>query len=426
MTPENLQRVLAAVGPAAGGAGPASWPLRIARNARAAARETRFGGALDAILPASGFDAAIAEIRTWPGYAPTPLATLPGLAHRLGLGAIWYKDEGQRFGLGSFKALGGAYAVLRHLAALVEARTGMRPSAVDLIAGRHRAITEAMTVATATDGNHGRSVAWGARMFGCRCVVFVHATVSDGRCAAIASFGAELRRVAGNYDDSVRQCAAEAAAQGWQVISDTGYDGYTEVPKTVMQGYGVITRESAAQLPPAARPSHLFIQAGVGGLAAAVSAELWQRLGPARPRVVVVEPEAADCLYRSAAAGKPTTVPGDLDTLMAGLAAGEVSSVAWPVLQAAASEFVTVPDAAAVAAMRWLAEGVDGDPRLVGGEAGVGGLAGLIAAAADPAARRALGLDASSSVLLVGSEGDTDPALYRRIVGMDGDAVRAA
>ncbi len=417
MIPENPQR------PSSSAA--AAWPVRIAHNGRAAAADAAFPGRLDAILPAVGFDAALAEIGGWPGYAPTPLAALPGLARRLGLGAIWYKDEGRRFGLGSFKALGGAYAVLRHLAALVEARTGARPHTAELIDGRHRAITEAVTVATATDGNHGRSVAWGARMFGCRCIVYVHATVSEGRCAAIARFGAELRRIAGNYDESVRRCAADAAANGWQVISDTGYDGYMDVPKTVMQGYGVITRETAAQLPPGARPTHLFIQGGVGGLAAAVAAELWQRLGRDRPRVVVVEPDAADCLYRSAVAGTPTTVPGDLDTLMAGLAAGEVSRAAWPVLEAAASDFVTVPDAAAIAAMRLLAEGIGGDPRLVGGEAGVGGLAGLIAAAADPAACRALGLDPAARILLVGSEGDTDPALYREIVGRDGDAVRA-
>lgn len=402
------------------------FPHRIARNASAARPECRYEGRLDSALPPSGFAAARDEIAGWPGYAPTPLFALPGLAGRLGLGNLWYKDEGSRLGLGSFKALGGAYAVFRHLAALVEAATGRTPSSAELIAGRYRALTGEVTVATATDGNHGRSVAWGARMFGCRCIVYLHATVSDGRHAAIAAYGAEVRRVTGNYDDSVRQCAAAAAAEGWQVISDTSYAGYSDVPRTVMQGYGVLAGELLEQLPPAVRPTHLFIQGGVGGLAAAVAAALWQAFGPDRPRVVVVEPGTADCLYRSAVAGRPMAVPGDLDTLMAGLAAGEVSLLAWEVLRAAANDFMTIPDAAAVAAMRALAEGIDGDPRVVGGEAGVGGLAGLIAAAADPAARQALGLDDGSTVLLIGSEGDTDPLLYQQLVGMSGEAVRAA
>ena len=411
--------------------GPIAWQSTgfrhvLAHNRAAAAPEVAFDGTLDQVLPAAGFAAAQAEIRQWPGYAPTPLVALPGLAGRLGLGGIWYKDESTRFGLGSFKALGGAYAVFHHLASLIETATGRTPSAADMIAGRYRTVTENVTVATATDGNHGRSVAWGARLFGCRCMVYLHATVSHGREAAIRSYGAALRRTAGNYDDSVRQCAVDAAAGGWQVISDTSYAGYSDVPRTVMLGYGVMAAELLEQLPSELRPTHLFIQGGVGGLAAAVAAKLWQAYGPERPRIVVVEPENADCLHRSALAGRPTTVHGDLDTLMAGLAAGEVSLLAWKVLQRAANDFMTIPDAAAIAAMRALAAGLDGDPRIVGGEAGVGGLAGLIAATADARSRAALGLDEHSVVLLVGSEGDTDPQLYRQLVGISGEAVRAA
>lgn len=411
--------------------GPIAWQPTgfrhgLAHNRAAAAPEAAFEDALGPVLPAAGFAAAQAEIRQWPGYAPTPLVALPGLAGRLGLGGLWYKDEASRFGLGSFKALGGAYAVFHHLAGLVEAATGRAPSAAEMIAGTHRALTGNVTVATATDGNHGRSVAWGAQLFGCRCMVYLHATVSHGREAAIRAYGAGLRRTAGNYDDSVRQCAADSAAEGWQVISDTSYAGYSDVPRTVMLGYGVMAAELLEQLPAGLRPTHLFIQGGVGGLAAAVAATLWQAYGPARPRVVVVEPENADCLHRSALAGRPTTVRGDLDTLMAGLAAGEVSLLAWEVLRQAASDFMTIPDAAAIAAMRALAAGLDGDPRIVGGEAGVGGLAGLIAAAADAQSRAALGLDEGSVVLLVGSEGDTDPQLYRQLVGISGEAVRAA
>src|SRR5690606_12322100 len=180
----------------------------------------------------------------------------------------------------SFKALGGAYAVFRHLAAVIEAETRHSPNSAELLGGAYRALTRDVTVATATDGNHGRSVAWGARLFGCRSVVYLHATVSDGRHAAIAAYGAEVRRVMGNYDDAVRQCAADAAVEGWQVISDTSYEDYVEVPKTVMQGYGVLVGELLDQLSGDGPPSHFFVQGGVGGLAAAASASLWQALGP--------------------------------------------------------------------------------------------------------------------------------------------------
>jgi diaminopropionate ammonia-lyase len=294
------------------------------------------------------------------------------------------------------------------------------------MAGAHRNIVAAITVATATDGNHGRSVAWGAQLFGCRCVVYIHATVSEGRRDAIASYGAEVRRIEGNYDDSVHQAAADARINGWLVVSDTSYDGYMEVPKTVMEGYGLIALETLDELPTDARPTHLFIQGGVGGLAAAMTALLWQKLGADRPQVVVIEPDAADCLFQSAAHGKPTKVEGDLDTLMAGLAAGEVSLLAWDILDLGVNAFITVPDEAAISAMRALAEGVGGDPPVVGGEAGVGGLAGLLAAASDPKTAQMLSLGPLSRVLVIGSEGDTDPELYERLVGRSGAKVRAA
>jgi diaminopropionate ammonia-lyase len=316
--------------------------------------------------------------------------------------------------------------VFRHLAGVIEKRTGKRPTSAEVMAGKHREVARGVTVCTATDGNHGRSVAWGARMFGCPCVIYIHATVSEGRKAAIEKFGAEVRRVAGNYDDSVHQAAADAEANGWQVISDTSYEGYKEIPKWVMQGYGVMVREVLDKLPAASLPTHLFIQAGVGGLPAALVAFLWQRLGAKRPFTVVVEPHAADCLYQTALAGRPTKASGDLETLMAGLAAGETSLLAWDVLKPGANAFLTIPDDAAVSAMKALAEGIGGDRRVVGGEAGVGGLAGLLAAAADPDLRRKLALDERSRALVFGSEGDTDPVLYQRLVGRTAAEVRAA
>ena len=367
----------------------------------------------DAILSAAGHADALAEIAAWPGYRPTPLRALPRLAAQLGLAGIRYKDEAERFHLKSFKALGGAYAVLR----LLQRELGLDAAAVRAGA----AAAKTITVASATDGNHGRSVAWGARMFGCACVIYIHEGVSEGRERAIAAFGAEVRRVPGNYDDSVRRCAAEAAANGWHVVSDTSYEGYMAVPREVMQGYTVLAGEAAEQLG-GESPSHVFVQGGVGGLAAAVLSHFWQLRGADRPRAVVVEPEPADCLYQSAAAGRPAPATGDLQTIMAGLSCGEVSPLAWTVLADGADAFMTVADDAAIEAMRLLAE----LEHVVGGESGVAGLAGLIAACRDREARAALGLDAHSRVLLIGSEGDTDPALYARLVGRSAEAVCAA
>ena len=355
-----------------------------------------YPAALNAILSPEGYEQARQEITTWPGYAPTPLVPLTGLAEESGLGQIWYKDESRRFGLGSFKALGGAYAV----ACLLR-----RDKSVD-------------TVCTATDGNHGRSVAWGAQIQGCRAVIYIHATVSEGRKQAMEAFGAEVRRVTGNYDDSVRQAAEDAAANGWTVVSDTSYEGYMEIPKDVMHGYTVMAEEIIEQLPEP--PTHIFIQGGVGGLAAAILAPFWQRYGADRPRFVVVEPEEAACLFASAKAGKPAVVSGDLDTVMAGLAAGEVSLLAWELLSAGADGFMTVNDESAKSLMRRVAEG---EQPVAAGESAVAGLAGALAARSDPAMSETLGLGPDSRVLVVGSEGATDPELYEQIVGRGAEAV---
>ena len=398
--------------------------FRHVANPKAAPAGEAYPQALRAVLSRADGLAALAEIETWPGYAPTPLRALPGLAERLRIAALFYKDESGRFGLGSFKALGGAYAVYRYLAEAVRAKRGVTPSAAALIAGDHRDITKALTVATATDGNHGRSVAWGASLFGARSIVYVHATVSEGRAAAIAAYGAEVRRTAGNYDDSVHRCAQDAKAAGLQVISDTSYGDYVDVPRQVMQGYCVMAEEAVRQLGKTI-PTHIFIQAGCGGLGAAVIAHLWDKWGSERPRLVVVEPERADCVFRSIEADRQVRVTGDLETIMAGLACGEVSGVAWQILRRAASDALAIPDSAAVSAMQGLAEGIGGDKPIVAGESGVGGLAGLMAASADPALYQRLGLNGSARVLLFGSEGDTDPALYQQIVGRPASAVRA-
>jgi diaminopropionate ammonia-lyase len=279
-----------------------------------------------------------------------------------------------------------------------------------LAAGSYRDTTEAITVTCATDGNHGRSVAWGARRFHCGCVIFVHAGVSQSRIDAIAGYGAEMRRVAGTYDDSVREAARQAEAHGWLVVSDTSWPGYTEVPREIMQGYRLMADEAADQWtgPP---PTHVFIQGGVGGVAAAVSVQSRMRFQPP-PALVVVEPDRAACLLASAELGERTAIPGDLDTVMAGLACGEPSLIAWQELDRAAAAFMAVPDEAAVACMRLLR-----DCGVVSGESGVAGLTGYLLAAADPAAKQTLGLDAASRVLLFSTEGATDPEAYAKLVG---------
>jgi diaminopropionate ammonia-lyase len=354
------------------------------------------------VLPEGGFVRARAAIRAWDGYAPTPLRDLPGLAAEAGVAAVRIKDESGRFGLGSFKALGGAYAVGLAVAAAA-ARRGVAPAA--------------LTVTCATDGNHGRAVAWGAARAGCRCVIFVHATVSQGRADAIARYGAELRRVPGTYDDAVRAAAATAEAEGWITVSDTSWPGYTEIPRAVMQGYRLMADEAADQWAGQGDdgpPTHVFVQGGVGGVAAAVSVQCRARFAPA-PALVVVEPDRAACLLASAEAGALSAVGGALDTLMAGLACGEPSLLAWQELERAAAAFLAIPDAAAVAAMRRLAAaGVES------GESGAAGAAGFLLAAADPAARAALRLDRESRVLLFSTEGATDPELYRRLLADGG------
>ena len=388
-----------------------------------------YGAAEAAVLGPADWQAARAEISAWPGYRPTPLVALPGLAAELGIARLAVKDEGGRFGLGSFKALGGAYAVLRQLRARIAAETGKTPSTEALLAGRFAGIAAGLTVCCATDGNHGRSVAWGAQTFGLPCVIYLHAQVSAGREAAIARFGAEVRRVPGTYDDSLRRAAEDAAENGWTVVSDTSYEGYREIPRDVMAGYAVMAAEALEQweaAPPTPGPSHVFLQAGVGGLAAAVCGALWQSLGEGRPRFIVVEPEAAACLFASAAEGKAATIGGDLDTIMAGLACGETSLIAWDLLRHGAEGFMTLPDASAPLCMRLLADGVDGDPPLVAGESAVAGLAALICARHRPELAEAMGLDAESRVLLFSTEGDTDPELYRELVGRTAEEVRAA
>lgn len=389
----------------------------------AANRMTPYGARRSEILGADALALAQRELTQWQGYAVTPLHSLPALAQAMGVASVHYKDEGSRFGLGSFKALGGAYAVARLLCRELGAQLGRTLTTQDLLTPELRALCGGITVTCATDGNHGRSVAWGAQLFDCQCVIYIHATVSEGRKEAIAQYGAQVVRTAGNYDDAVRQADLDAKQYGRFVISDTSYPGYMDVPRDVMQGYQLMVEEAAQQLPE--RPTHIFVQAGVGGLAAAVCGYFWERDAGDRPIYVVVEPDKADCLTQSAKAGQLTAVTGDIDTLMAGLACGEVSHLAWEILEKGTDAFCVIPDDAAVAAMRLLAHPLGNDPVIVAGESAVAGVAAAIAASQSDAARQMLGLNAGSRILFFGSEAATDPALYEQLVGESAEAVAA-
>lgn len=387
--------------------------------------DAAYGPEQSAVLNDGAFRQARATITAWPGYAQSPLVALPRFASETGIASVHYKDEGSRFGLGSFKALGGAYAVSQLLRREVSRIKGQAmPPISEILDGTHADIVSDVTVCCATDGNHGRSVAWGAQTFGCNCVIFIHATVSDGRKTAIEAFGARIVRTAGNYDDSVREAQETATREGWFVVSDTSYPGYTDVPKDVMQGYEVMAAEACDALD--APPTHIFLQTGVGGMAAAVAAHVKRRYGADRPRIILADPDQSACWLESIRERQPTAVHGDLDTLMAGLACGEISVIAWDILRQTADAVMSVADDDAVAMMRRLADPSTGDPLIVAGESAVAGLAALAAAAGNPDARKALGLDAASRVLVFGTEGDTDAALYARLVGRSGDDIRAS
>ncbi|MBZ9705183.1 diaminopropionate ammonia-lyase [Mesorhizobium sp. ESP7-2] len=389
-------------------------------------RNALHGRPLDAAdaetLGTAGADTVERFLARRDNHQMTPQHALPALAGELGLAALHVKDEGFRLGLGSFKALGGAYAVFRLILEEAGKRLGRAVDVGDLDRPEVRSVAATMTVACATDGNHGRSVAQGAGLVGAKAVIFVHAGVSVERVAAIARYGAEMIRVDGNYDDSVRQAAQTAAEKGWTVVSDTSWPGYERIPGLVMQGYTAIVREALRQL--SEPPTHVFVQAGVGGIAAAIAGHLAIVLGETRPVFTVVEPARAACVFGAAKAGHSVKIEHGEATVMAMLECYEASPVAWRVLARVADAFMTVDEDDAVAVMRRLARPAGNDPAIVAGESGGVGLAGLIRAMAGHKAE--LGLDAASRVLVVNTEGATDPRRYAELVGMNPADVLAA
>ena len=329
----------------------------------------------------------------------TPLRSASALAAACGVGRLWLKDETDRFGLPAFKGLGAGYAVARLVAE-----------------GR---IAKGATLVCASEGNHGRAVARAARVHGLACRVYVAAAVAEARAAAIAAEGAEIVRVAGTYDDAVRRAAADAEREGWQVVSDTAWPGYEEIPRLIMLGYTQLMDECAAAWGDAA-PDLVLVQAGVGGLAAAVGS--WYAVRPAReqrPRLLCVEPLSAACLLESARAGRPVTIAGNLDTVMGGLRCGEVSLSAFPAVRDTFDAYVAIDDEWAREAMRRLARPAGDDPRIACGPSGAAGVAALLALQADPAltpVREALGISRASTVMAIVTEGVTEPELFAEVV----------
>ena len=361
--------------------------------------------------------------RSFPQYSVTPLANLTGMAARLGLGALCVKDESYRFGLNAFKVLGGSFAIGHYIAD----RLGRDVEAMDYSYLTSEALRNEFgqaTFFTATDGNHGRGVAWAARQLHQRAVVHMPKGSVKIRYDNIAREGAQVTIENVNYDECVRIAAKEAAATpNGVVVQDTAWEGYEEIPSYIMQGYGTMAREAADQFVAATggAPTHVLIQAGVGSLAGAVQGYLFNRFAENPPVVTVVEATAADCLYRGAVAGdgRPRIVEGDMPTIMAGLACGEPNILSWDILRNHAAAFISCPDWVSARGMRMLGAPMKGDPQVVSGESGAVGMGVLDAIMTDPAyteLKQKLGLNAQSRVLLFSTEGDTDPENYRKIV----------
>ena len=379
---------------------------------------------LSAIMNIAQAHQSRAWLSSWRGIHrhATPLYDLPDAAARCQVGRLCLKDESVRSPLGSFKALGAPIALVRQILRL---HPDFEPAAI--LTGRYAEALRGYTVISATDGNHGRGLAAAAQDAGCRCVIVLHAHVSPEREQAIAAYGADIVRIAGNYDESVQEAARLAAAHGWQVIADTSYDGYEDIPRDVMQGYGAIAEEiveqTSAQRGRAGAFTHVFLQGGVGGMAAGLASYFWEYHGPQRPCFISVEPAQADCLLQSAIQGRPAKATGTVDSVMAGLACGETSPLAWRFLQPCVDVFMTIEDEQAIEAMRTLAQGSERDTPIVVGESGVAGLAALEWLRSDPQRSEQVGLTAESRVLIISTEGATAPREYTRLVGQSAEQV---
>jgi len=343
------------------------------------------------ILPKKDIDEAYKTISKWDNYSQTPLITLNKLSKKLKIKNIYYKDESKRFLLKSFKALGGAYAVEK------------------VTKGKKNVI-----ISTATAGNHGRSVAWGTKKLGLKCKIFISEYVSEFRASVMRSFGAEVIRVQGNYDNSLKECIKQSKENNWQIVQDVAWDDYKLVPKLTMAGYSVMMKEISSQIKNQ-KISHVILQAGVGGMAAAMIAGIARYLDYV-PNIIIVEPESAACVMESIKIGKIKKITIEKESLMGGMSCDEVSLVPWEIIKNSTNYCVSISDNYISNTVKALANSDLSDTKIVGGECSSPGIISLISLSNDPEIKKKINLNEESNVLLFGCEGDADEELYQKLL----------
>ena len=342
-------------------------------------------------LSKKDMDEAYSSISNWENYSQTPLVELNKLSQELNLNKIFYKDENKRFDLKSFKALGGAYAVEK-----------VTKGNKDIV------------VATATAGNHGRSVAWGAKRLGLSCKIFISEFVSDARGKAMAALGADVVKVKGNYEKSLMECIKQSTENNWQIVQDVAWKDYMVVPKYTMAGYTVMMKEITNQIQEE-KITHIILQAGVGGMAAAMVAGIARYLNYV-PTIIVVEPDSAACVMESIKTGKIEKIDIKRESLMGGMSCGEVSLVPWEILKNSVKYCISLPDDDIAKTMKLLGNASFSDEKIIAGENSAPGVISLIASCEDQKIKKELNLDSNSNVLVIGCEGDTDREMYKKLV----------
>ncbi len=345
-------------------------------------------------LSSKEIDNAYSSISKWKGYLPTPLLSLDKLSKELNLNNIFYKDESKRFDLKSFKALGGAYAV-------EQVTKGNK----DIV------------VATATAGNHGRSVAWGAKRLGLSCKIFISEFVSDAREKAMSNLGAEVIKVKGNYEKSLIECIRQSTENSWQIVQDVAWKDYITVPKYTMAGYTVMMKEITDQIKEN-KITHIILQAGVGGMAAAMVAGIARYLDYV-PVIIVVEPDSAACVMESIKTGKIEKIDIKRESLMGGMSCGEVSLVPWEILKNSVKHCISLPDDDIAKTMKLLGNSSFSDDKIIAGENSAPGVISLITSCEDQAIKEKLELNEKSNVLVFGCEGDTDQEMYQKLINQN-------
>ena len=343
------------------------------------------------ILSSEDIDEAYKTISSWNNYASTPLISLNKLNEKLKLNKIFYKDESKRFHLKSFKALGGAYAVEK------------------IIKGNDKKV-----ISTATAGNHGRSVAWGSQKNGLECKIFISEFVSESRAEVMRNFGADVIRVKGNYEDSLNECIKQSNQNNWQIVQDVAWEDYKLVPKLTMAGYSVMMKEISEQIKNE-KISHVILQAGVGGMAAAMVAGIVRYLDYI-PQIIIVEPDSAACVLESIKKGKIEKISIDKESIMGGMSCGEVSLVPWEILKNSIHYCVTISDDYISNTVKYLANKNFSDEKIIGGECSTPGIASLVGLINNPKTRETINLNEDSCVLLFGCEGDADEELYQKLL----------